>query len=82
MGEGQKLQEHIDDFTKLYLDLENIDIKYDDEDKALVLLHSLPRSYEIFVDILKHGRENLSLDDVIGALNSKELQQKIKLIIL
>jgi len=60
MGEGQKLQDHIDDFMKLCLDLENIDIKYDDENKALVLLHSLPRSYETFVDILKHGRENLS----------------------
>ena len=59
MGEGQKLQDHIDDFTKLCLDLENIDIKYDDENKALVLLHSLPRSHETFVDILKHGREKL-----------------------
>ena len=78
MGEGQKLHDHIDDFTKLCLDLENIDIKYDDEDKALVLLHSLPKTYETFVDILKHGRENLSLDDVIGALNSKELQQKVE----
>lgn len=44
-----------------YLDLENIDIKYDEEDKALVLLHSLPKSYETFVDILKHGRDTLTL---------------------
>ena len=72
------MQDHIDDFTKLCLDLENIDIKYDDEDKALVLLHSSTRSYETFVDILKHGRENPSLDDVIGALNSKEPQQKVE----
>ena len=72
MQEGQKLQNHIDDFNKLCLDLENIDIKYDEEDKALVLLHSLPRLYETFVDILKHGRDTLSLKDVIGALNSKE----------
>ena len=59
------------------LDLENIDINYDDEDKALVLLHSLPKSYEIFVDILKHGRDTLTLEDVLRALNSKELQQGI-----
>ena len=32
--EGQKLQNHKDDFNKLYLDLENIEVKYDDEDKA------------------------------------------------
>ena len=78
MQEGQKLNNHIDKFNKLCLDLENIDINYDEEDKALVLLHSLPRTYETFVDILKHGREKLSLEDVFGALNSTELQQKLE----
>jgi len=73
MNEGQRLQDHIDNFNKLCLDLESIEVKYDDEDKALLLLHSLPKSYETFVDILKHGRDTLTLDDVIGALNSKEL---------
>ena len=73
MNERQKLQKHIDDFNKLCLDLGNIKVKYDNKDNALVLFHSLPRSYETFVDILKHGRDILSLDDVIGALNSKEL---------
>ena len=65
-------------FNKLYLDHENIDVKYDDEGKALVLLHSLPRSYETFVDILKHGRDTLTLEDVIGALNSKDLRSKVE----
>ena len=35
MQEGQKLQNHIDDFNKLCLDLENLSISYDEEDKAL-----------------------------------------------
>ena len=60
----------MDDFNKICLDLENIDVSYDDEDKALVLLYSLPKSYETFVDILKHGKDTLILKDVIGALNS------------
>jgi len=68
----------MDSFNKLCLDLENINIRYEDEDKALVLLHSLPKSYETFVDILKHGRDKLTLDDVIGALNSKDLQHMIE----
>ena len=71
MHKGKKLQDHIDDFNKLGLDLENIEVKYDDENKALVLLHSLPKSYETFVDNLKHGRDTLTLDNVIRALNSK-----------
>ena len=54
------------------MDLENIGVEYDDEDKALVLLHSLPKSYENFVDILQHGREMISLEDVVGVLRSKE----------
>ena len=60
-------------FNKFCLNLENIQVEYDDEDNALVLFHSLPTSYENFVDILKHGRETISLKEVIGALNSKEL---------
>ena len=79
MQEGQKLQNHIDDFNKLCLDLENLNISYEEEDKALILLHSLPKSYKHFVDILKHGRDTISLEDVIGALNSKELQQKVEM---
>lgn len=77
MKDNQKLQDHIDEFNKLCLDLENINVKYDDEDRVLVLLHSLPWSYEHFVDILHHSREKLSLDDVIGALNSKDLRFKL-----
>jgi len=74
MKDNQKLQDHIDEFNKLCLDLENINVKYDDEDKALVLLHSLPQTYEHFVDILHHGREKLALDDVIGALKFYRLK--------
>lgn len=77
MLDGKILQEHVDEFNKLCLDLENVQVEYDDEDKAPVLLHSLPKSYETFVYILKHGRETISLEDV-GALNSKELQRKSK----
>ena len=77
MKDNQKLQDHIDEFNKLCLDLENINVRYDDGDKAVVLLHFLPRSYEHFVDILRHDREKLSLDDVIGALNSKDLRFKL-----
>ncbi|XP_052174285.1 retrovirus-related Pol polyprotein from transposon TNT 1-94 isoform X1 [Diospyros lotus] len=78
MQEVQKLQNHIDEFNKLCLDLENLSISYEEKDKALILLHSLPKSYEHFVDILKHGRDTISLKDVIGAINSKDLQQKVE----
>nr|GEU73396.1 hypothetical protein [Tanacetum cinerariifolium] len=54
---GKKLSEHIDEFNKLIGDLVNIDVNIDDEDHALMLLTSLPPSYDNFVETLLYGRE-------------------------
>lgn len=35
----------IDEFIKILYDLENLEIKLDEEDKALFLLNALPKSY-------------------------------------
>jgi hypothetical protein len=42
------LCDHLDDFNRIILDLENIDIKVDDEDQALILLCSLPEMTRFF----------------------------------
>nr|GEV76819.1 hypothetical protein [Tanacetum cinerariifolium] len=63
MDLGKKLSEHIDEFNKLIGDLANIDVDIDDEDHALMLLTSLPSSYDNFVEILLYGRESLTLED-------------------
>nr|GEZ87332.1 zinc finger, CCHC-type [Tanacetum cinerariifolium] len=44
--------------------LANIEVKFKDEDLALLLLTSLPASYEHFVDTLLNGQEALTLEDV------------------
>ena len=72
MTEGRDLQAHIDDFNKLVMDLEKTGVEYEDKDKALVLLYSLPMSYETLVDILQHGRDTISLEDIVSALKTKE----------
>ena len=76
MKEGRDIQGHIDDFNKLIVDLSNIGVEYDNEDKALVLLYSLPKSYETLVDILQHGRETISVEEVVGSLRAKEEKWK------
>nr|GEX95006.1 hypothetical protein [Tanacetum cinerariifolium] len=63
-----------DEFNKIILDLANIEVKFKDEDLALLLLTSLPASYEHFVDTLLYGREALTLEDVMATL--KENQRK------
>ncbi|GJZ20305.1 zinc finger, CCHC-type containing protein [Tanacetum coccineum] len=67
---------HIDEFNKLISDLVNIDVDIDDEDRALMLLTSLPPSYDNFVETLLYGRESLTLEDVLSSLNSRELKKR------
>ncbi|GKA40987.1 retrovirus-related pol polyprotein from transposon TNT 1-94 [Tanacetum coccineum] len=72
----KKLSEHIDEFNKLVGDLANIDVEIDDEDQTLMLLTSLPSSYDNFVETLLYGRESLTLEDVLSSLNSRELKKR------
>ncbi|GJT36148.1 hypothetical protein Tco_0926567 [Tanacetum coccineum] len=75
MHSPKKLFEHIDEFNKLISDLANI-VDIDDEDQALMLLTSLPSSYDNFVETLLYGRESLTLEDVLSSLNSQELKKR------
>lgn len=44
------LEDHLDNVNKVIIDLENIQIKIDDEDQTLLLLKSLPSEYDNFTD--------------------------------
>lgn len=57
----------MDEFNKLILNLENVNIVLEDEDKALIMLSSLLDSYEYFVDTLLYRRQKLTLKDVKNA---------------
>ncbi|GJS19565.1 hypothetical protein Tco_0448197 [Tanacetum coccineum] len=72
---GKSQSEHIDEFYKLVSDLASIDVVISDEDQALLLLTSLPSSYDNFVETLLYGRDTLKLEDVLATLNSRELQK-------
>lgn len=47
---------HIDEFNKVCDELETIEEGLNDESKALLLISSLPNSYERFVNALLYGR--------------------------
>ncbi|GJR88771.1 zinc finger, CCHC-type containing protein [Tanacetum coccineum] len=59
----------------LVSDFAVIDTAILDEDHALLLLTSLPSSYDKFVETLLYGWDSLKLEDVLVTLNSKELQK-------
>ena len=57
LEEGKPLKPHLDEFYSIVMDLQNIDVKLDDEDLAIYLSCSLPPSYKHFRETLLYGRE-------------------------
>ena len=55
-------------FNKIISDLLWIVIKFDDENKAMMLLSSLLASYEHLVTTLLWGKETLKFEEISGAL--------------
>jgi hypothetical protein len=70
MAKGSDLSQHINVFNQIIGDLKRVDVKFEDEDKVLMLLNSLPTSstYENLVTTLTWGKKTLELEDVTGAL--------------
>ena len=56
MQEGSNLAQHINIFNQIITDLVRVDVKIEDEDKAIILLCSLPPSYEHLVTTLIYGK--------------------------
>ncbi|KAG6410952.1 hypothetical protein SASPL_129025 [Salvia splendens] len=76
MQEGMPLRDHLENLNKILLDLRNVDVKVEDEDGALILLVSLPESYENFVESFMTGKETLSLEDFRSVLHIREDRQQ------
>ena len=49
MNEWTAVLEHLNFFNKVIIELLAVDVKIDEEDKALILLSSLPESYDDIV---------------------------------
>jgi len=55
-------------YKKLLTDLVNMNVKIDEEDKAVILLNSHPEEeYEIFTLTLINGRQTLNYSEVFAA---------------
>jgi cell division cycle protein 20 (cofactor of APC complex) len=74
------MNEHLNDFNKMITDLKNLDLEIDDEDKALLLLNSLPDIYEHLITILLYGKEKIKFIDGSNALVNNEYWKKDQII--
>jgi len=73
-----KIQDHIDAFNDLVVDLMNLGEELSDERKALHLLSSLPSSYQSLSRVLLHrDRKTITYNEVVSALLTDDLQQKM-----
>ena len=79
MKEGMKMEDDLNVFNTLIFELSSMDIKTDDEDKAINLC-TLPNSWGQVVSSISLSTTNtLEFDNVVGALLSEELRKKTSL---
>ena len=60
MKEGTTVLEHLNFFNKVISKLLPVNVKIDEEDKALILLSSLPESYDHIVTTMLYSRKHSS----------------------
>ncbi|PKI57914.1 hypothetical protein CRG98_021702 [Punica granatum] len=74
---GTFVSDHLDLFNQILMDLANVDVKIEDEDQIMLLLCSLSKSSESFVNTILYERTSIILEDVKVLLNSRGLQEKV-----
>ena len=73
MTEGQSVQEHLSHFQKILTDLLSVGENVEEKTRALVLLASLPSSYESLVTALLVGKSTIKMDEVTAAILQNEV---------
>ena len=53
-----------------------LEVKLEEEDKSLLLISSLPQSYDYLATTIMYEKERLELDDVMQILQNNELMKK------
>ena len=76
MLEGGSVADHLNDFNIVTSQLCSVGVNFDDEVRALLLLFSLPESWNGLVMAISNsvsGSSTLKFDDVVGAILSEEM---------
>ena len=76
MKEGTAVLEHLNFFNKVISELLAVDVKIDEQDKALILLHSLLESYDHIITTMLYGKKTFILEEVMSTLLSNEIRRR------
>lgn len=71
-GRRCEFVKHLNMFNQLLDQLYKVDVKVEKENKALLLLTSLPNSYNNSVTLLIFGKDIVSLEDIMTLLLSND----------
>ena len=70
MVEGTLLEEHLMTFKEIIVDLETLEVKYEEEDLWLILLCSLLALYATFRNTILYSRDTVILNEIYEILFS------------
>lgn len=76
MDEGQSVWEHLSNFQKILTDLLSIGEKVKEKTRTLVLLASLPPSYESLVTALLVKKSTIKMDEVTAVILQNEVLRR------
>jgi hypothetical protein len=80
MSEGGSIADHLNEFNTVTNQLSSVKVDFDDEVRALLILCSLPESWNGLFMVVSNsvsGLNTLKFDDVVGVILSEEMRQKI-----
>jgi len=77
MNKRTAVLEHLNFFNKVISELLVVDVKIDEEDKALILLSSLSESYDHIITTMLYGKETLILEEVTSTLLFNEIRKRL-----
>ena len=75
MSEGGSFVDHINEFNMIVSQLSWVRINFKDEIKALILMSSLPESWDTIVAVISssQGSEKLKFDEIRDVILSKSI---------
>ncbi|KAE8698301.1 hypothetical protein F3Y22_tig00110599pilonHSYRG00009 [Hibiscus syriacus] len=78
MTEGASMTQHLNELNTITTQLSSVEIEFDDEVRALILLSSLPDSWNATVTVVSSssGNSKLKFDDVRDLVLSEEIRRR------
>jgi len=78
MADNESITEHLNEFNTLTSQLESVEINFDDETRALVLLSSLPETWDGLMMAVSSscGTRILKFDNAVGIFLSEKVRRK------